>query len=111
MDPATGQALVESVDFLSQKDLKWWFAGLFFLFVMTGLWIFKWFLNHHQANLESLYKQLGEQRVANSTLNERIITYVSGDHILTLQTIKEVSETLRRISETILKIENKLDNQ
>lgn len=105
VDPVVVKQAVEAVDFLSQKELRWWFGGLFLvLLTATGLLIW-WLMKNHQQHLTGLTTQLTEQRTANSALYNQLIQYISGDHVITLQTIREVSEIMKQISVTLARLE------
>jgi hypothetical protein len=102
-DPATLEAMKEATDFLSTKDLKWWFAGLFVLFVVTSIFIVRLLLKYHQSHLESMSSQLTDQRTANQALNERLLAYITTDHQQSVETQRRVGEALNRLSDAILR--------
>lgn len=106
VDPVTSKAVVEAADFLSQKDLRWWFAGLFVLLLSGGMMAIWWLLKYHNVHVQSLTTQLSEQRAANNLLNDKLIQYISGDHVVTLQTIREVSEIMKQISAMLARMEH-----
>jgi hypothetical protein len=102
-DPVTLEAMKEATDFLSTKDLKWWFAGLFLLFVATGVFIVRLLLKYHQSHLEGMSSQLSDQRAANQALNERLLAYITTDHQQSVETQRRVGEALNRLSDAILR--------
>lgn len=95
------EAMREATDFLSTKDLKWWFAALFLLFVATGIFILRLLLKYHHEHVGGMEKQLSEQRSANHALNERLLTYITTDHQQSMQTQREVADAMKKLSEAI----------
>jgi hypothetical protein len=100
-DPMTTEALKEATDFLSSKDLRWWFAGLFILFVLTGVWIVRLLLNYHQQHVTGMSAQLSEQRATNKELSERLLTYITTDHQASMQAQRHTAAALEKLSDAI----------
>jgi hypothetical protein len=100
-DPATMEAAKEAADFLSTKDLKWWFAALFVLFVATGLFILKWLLASHQQYIGGLTAQLTEQRQASAAKDSQLLAYLKDDHLAGIQAQKDTAAALKELAEAV----------
>lgn len=109
-DPATAAAIktaVEGADFLQGKDAKWWFAVVLIVGAMAGLVVLKWLLASHQKYITSMETQLTEQRTANTMLNQRLIDYITTDHIKAIEALNKMSDSMDRLAKAIDDIERK----
>lgn len=100
-DPATLEAAREAADFLSTKDLKWWFAGLFILFVATGLFILRWLLASHQQYITGLTAQLTEQRQAAASKDALLLDYLKTDHLAGISAQEKTAAALKELAEAV----------
>ncbi len=101
VDPATAKTLIEGADFLSGKDVKWWFAFVLLIGGALGLIVLKWLLTSHQKYIASMETQLSEQRIANKAQNDSLITYITTDHQKGLETMNRVDATLNKLADAI----------
>src|SRR5688572_20387962 len=103
MSPSVEQveAIGKAATFMSQQDLKWWFAALFLLFVVSGLMVLWMLFRFHRQYIDSLSVQLTEQRAANTVINKQLIDYITNDHIQSVQTLKEVSMALKEVGQAL----------
>lgn len=100
-DPVTLEAAEKAADFLSTKDLKWWFAALFVLFVLTGLAILRWLLASHQQYITGLNAQLSEQRSTNAQTSKELLEYLKTDHLAGISAQKETAAALKDLAEAM----------
>lgn len=100
-EAVSAKAIVETADFLSTKDLKWWLAAFVSLGVFAALLTLKWLLASHQSYIESMRTQLTEQRAANAALNEKLIDYIQTDHMKSIEAQNAISSALRELSAAI----------
>lgn len=100
-DPATTEAFKEATDFLSSKDMKWWFAALFVLFVVTGVFILRLLLKYHQQHLDGMSAQLTEQRATNAQLHEKMMTYITTDHQAGIKAQTDTAAAIEKLSNAI----------
>lgn len=104
VDPITIDTAREAAEFLSTKDLKWWFAALFILFVLTGVFILRLLLNYHQQHLEGMTAQLTEQRTANASLHEKMMVYITTDHQAGIKAQTDTAAALEKLASVIEKL-------
>lgn len=99
--PSDLKKVEEAADFLSAKDLKWWFAFVFVLLLMAisfGLWLL---LKFHLKHLAEMTTQLTEQRASNGALTEKLLSYIKDDHTKCLQVLTEVGNQMERVAEAL----------
>jgi hypothetical protein len=110
MSPTADQveSFTRAATFMSQQDLRWWFAALFLLFVGTGLVVLWMLFRFHRQYIEGLTNQLTDQRTANALINKQLIEYITNDHIQSVQTLKEVSLALKEVGNAIAAFNAKL---
>lgn len=92
---------METVDFLSSKDLKWWFAGLLIVLALSASFVFKILLRYHQENIAGMQTQLSEQRTTNKELNSQLVTYITTDHQNSIKAQQDTASALRDLSQAI----------
>ena len=97
-EAVSARAIVETADFLSTKDLKWWLAAFISLGVFAALLTLKWLLASHQKYVSSMESQLTEQRAANKELNKELLAYISTDHVRSLEAQNNTAQALRELS-------------
>lgn len=104
IDPVSIETAKEAAEFLSSKDLKWWFAALFVLFVVTGVFILRLLLKYHQQHLDSMTAQLTEQRGSNALLHEKMMLYITTDHQAGINAQRETAAAINKLSDVIEKL-------
>jgi hypothetical protein len=99
-EAATAKALMETADFLSTKDLKWYFSAMLILLVASGLWIIKGMHAQSSKYVSSMEAQLSEQRAANKELNAQYMHSVMTDHRALIEMQVKSIDAQNRTSES-----------
>jgi hypothetical protein len=104
LDPATQsaiQAAVQGADFMAGKDAKWWFAFVLIIGALAGLIVLRWLLASHQRYITTMESQLTEQRAQNAALNKELLSYITTDHIKSIEALNRMSDAMERLTGVI----------
>jgi cbb3-type cytochrome oxidase subunit 3 len=108
LDPLTVKTVTESADFLASKDLRWLFFAIGIAFLLFFLAVIKFLLARDQKYSESrdarekeLTNQLTEQRNAHASAQEKLMAYITGDHMKCVEVQSKVTDALEKLTDAI----------
>lgn len=100
---------MKGADFMAGKDIKWWFAAILIMGALGALYALRLLLASHQKYVTGMEAQLTEQRAANTALHEKLITYITTDHLKAIDAHAKMSESMNRLATAIESLERTRD--
>ena len=95
---------------MAGKDAKWWFAFVLIIGALAGLIVLRWLLASHQKYITTMESQLTEQRTANASLNQQLLTYSTTDHVKAIEALNKMSDSMDRLARAIDDMDRKRDH-